>query len=111
MEDIARLISYSNGRKKIQLNEYSIYNFLKNDLKYRQKKIAGKFEFQQFNNGIYETVSFYEMKDSFIKYFRENYNNFEISKKIDFHDLINEIFKMRPIKKQSPFNDILRNED
>jgi hypothetical protein len=101
MIQIADIFRNRNGRIVIKFINLDIYRLLKNELGFRYTKIKNKGYFLKESNGIYEVVNFYQLNDSFIEYIKKEYNNFSISREVEFEDFINDFYRQAPIKKSN----------
>lgn len=110
MTTIAKIFETNNGKKKIKFFHLGIYKLLKEEFGFRYIKINGKGHYLKSNNGVYEIVSFFELKDKFTEYLKAEFDNLEYSIIMDFETFINEYYRQNPIKNGNFARDYLSDE-
>lgn len=95
---LADIVEYKNGRKKVKIFPYGIYDLLKKELGFRYTKINGKGYYLREENGIYRLSYFHHLEEAFIEYIEQEFENLELSTKVDYHTFMNEYYKVRPIR-------------
>lgn len=103
---VADIYNYNNGKKKVKFFEMGVYEHIK-ELGYRYTKIKNKTFFLKEENGIYNEVSFKDVKDAFHDYIKDNFDKLEINGEIERHDFMEEYYRQKVVKNSSNIRDDL----
>jgi len=98
MTKIAEINKLKNGKKNVEFLELGIYKILKEKFEFRYTKIDKKGYYLKYDKGIYSITNFQQLRDCFHKYLNQEFNNLELSEKIDFETFMNAYYKKLPIK-------------
>lgn len=98
MYQIATTYIDRKGNLKIIFDQLDIYNVLRNELGFRYVKVNNKGHYLRYNNGIYDVVGFYHLRDMFKEFINDIFPKLAISDEINFKQFMNEYYKQSPIK-------------
>lgn len=100
MEKLVNIISTNRGTVKIEFIKENIFQILRNEFGYRYTKINNKgFYLQLENNDEYKVVSFDFIKQDFLNFIRNNYNEIIEGSNVSYVDFMDSYHKQNPLKK------------
>ncbi|MEE9363112.1 MAG: hypothetical protein V3U92_10995 [Cellulophaga sp.] len=98
MTKIVEINEFKNGKKNVEFFELGIYKILKEKFGFRYTKIDKKGYYLKYDKGVYSITNFQHLRDCFHKYLNQEFNNLDLSEKIDFEIFINAYYKKLPVK-------------